>query len=207
MSTEEHPTLVREVALEVAEGDGRTIEARIVPYNERATVCDPPDYVIEEEEFAPGSVDHQIKAAHRVKVWLTTLHEEGLRGIIGHGETLEDRDDGLYASFRVHDNADGNKALHLVREGLLPAMSVEFKALKSDRSIPGLVRRLKVHLDKVSLVPVGAYKGAEVLAVRQPPPEPEPVVELPRLSPLPSDLAVSLLEQGFRIEPDPSDAA
>ena len=46
-------------------------------------------------------------------------------------------------------------------------------------------------LDAVSLVPVGAYKGAEVLALR------EPVVQLPRLAPLPDELAESLAGRGF----------
>jgi HK97 family phage prohead protease len=192
VTPEEPRTLIREVPLELAEGDGRTLEARIIPYGESATICDPPDFVVEQERFAPGAFDRQIKAAHRVKVWLSTLHEQGLRGIVGHGETLEDRDDGVYATFRIHDNPDGNKALQMVRDGLLPALSIEFKDLQSVRRA-GFVERVRGHLDAVSLVPVGAYKGAEVLSLRTPP------VVLPRLAPLPDGLAESLASRGFTL--------
>jgi hypothetical protein len=41
--TDDRQVLVREVPLEIAEGDGRTIEARIIPYGETATICDPPE--------------------------------------------------------------------------------------------------------------------------------------------------------------------
>ena len=192
---DDRQVLIREVPLELvdAEGDGRTLEARIIPYGESATICDPPDFVTKQERFAPGAFERQINAAHRVKVWLTTLHEPGLRGIVGHGESLEDRDDGVYARFRIHENADGEKAQMMVREGLLPSLSVEFIPLQSvERS--GFVERVRAHLDRVSLVPVGAYKGAEVLALREPP------LVLPRLAPLPDELAESLAGRGFTID-------
>jgi HK97 family phage prohead protease len=192
MSGDDRQVLVREVPLELAEGDGRTIEARIIPYGESATICDPPDYVTEQERFAPGAFERQINAAHRVKVWLSTMHEQGLRGIVGHGETLEDRDDGVYATFRVHENPDGDKALQLVRDGLLPSLSVEFVALQSVKR-KGFVERVRAHLDRVSLVPVGAYAGAEVLALREPP------ITFPRLAPLPDGLAESLAGRGFKL--------
>lgn len=199
-TTEERQVLVREVALEVAEGDGRTIEARIIPYGESATICDPPEYVTEQERFAPGAFDKQINAAHRVKVWLSTLHEQGLRGIVGHGETLEDREDGVYATFRVHENQDGDKALAMVRDGLLPSLSVEFLALQSVKRA-GYVERVRAHLERVSLVPVGAYKGAEVLALREPP------VTLPRIAPLADELAESLAARGFKLGEETSDVS
>lgn len=192
-TTDDRVVLVREVPLEIPEGgDGRTLEARIIPYNESATICDPPDYVTKQERFAPGAISKQINALHRVKVWLTTLHEPGLRGIVGHAETLEDRDDGVYATFRLHENADGDKAQMMVREGLLPNMSVEFIPLQSVERA-GFVERVRAHLDRVSLVPVGAYAGANVLALREPP------IELPRLAPLPDDLAESLAGRGFKL--------
>lgn len=202
----EHQTLIREAPLELsAEGDGRTIDARIIPYGVTATICDPPDYVVEQEQFAPGALASQLRAAHRVKVWLSTMHEQGLRGIVGHGETIEERDDGVYATFRVHENQDGDKALQLVRDGLLPALSVEFLDLKSLRKPGGIVERVRAHLERVSLVPVGAYAGAEVLAMRAAAIEaheqesaPEPI--MPRLGSLPESLAYDLAARGFTLQ-------
>jgi HK97 family phage prohead protease len=192
------PILVREVPLEIADGDGRTLEARIIPYGESATICDPPDYEMQQERFAPGAFDRQINAAHRVKVWLSTMHEQGLRGIVGHGEKLEDREDGVYATFRVHENPDGDKALQMVRDGLLPAMSVEFVDLQSVKRA-GFVERVRAHLERVSLVQVGAYRGAEVLALREPP------IELPRIPALADELAQSLSARGFKLGDETSD--
>lgn len=194
MSTSDERTpLVRELPLELAEGDGRTIDARIFPYNEAARVADPPDYTPYEEAFVRGCIAPQVTAAHRV--WLNFEHEDGLRGIIGHGAELEEREDGAYASFRVHDNADGNKALQLVRDGLLTAMSAEFLALKSQIR-DGVTHRIRVHLDRVSLVRRGAYPRAEVLAVRA-----EPVViDVPKLNQLPDDVLDSLGSLGLRVD-------
>lgn len=194
MTNSDRPILTREVPLELADtGDGRTIEARIVPYGVPARVADPPDFIPYDEQFARGAFNNQLTAASRVKVWLNFEHEQGLRGIVGHGVEIHDRDDGLYGSFRVHENQDGDKALQLVRDGLLTHLSMEFAALKS-RTVDGIVERLRAHLDRVSLCRVGAYQGAEVIAVREPPPS-----DVPRLEPLPSDLVAKLEKDGFKV--------
>jgi HK97 family phage prohead protease len=188
--SEEHEILRRDFPVDFAEvGDGRTIDARIVPYDVPARVADPPTYRPYEESFVRGAFERQTQAANRVKVWLNFEHEQGIRGIVGHGIALEDRDDGLYGSFRVHENPDGDKALSLVRQGLLTGLSLEFAALKS-RVKDGVTQRLRAHIDKVSLCrdANAAYQGAEVLAVRQSPevedetqaePEAQPQEEAP----------------------------
>jgi uncharacterized protein len=168
--TDQQQLLHREFVAKIdEEGDGRTIEARCVPYNMPADVADPPDWTPYREAFLPGAFAHQFRAADKVKVWLNFEHEQGLRGIVGHGSEFEDRTDGLYARFRVHRNTDGDKALQMVADGLLTGLSMEFSPLRS-RTHDGIVQRVKARLDKVSLCRVGAYAAAKVLAVRQPPP-------------------------------------
>lgn len=196
----DEPTILhREVAFAVPEGgDGRTLEARIVPYEVPATVADPPDWQPYEEMFVRGAFDPQMKAAHRVKVWLSFEHEQGLRGIIGTATEMQDREDGLYGTFRVLDNADGDKALQLARDGLATGLSVEFKPLKSLRR-NGVVERLRVHLDRVTLCRVGAYAGAEVLAMREEVIVPEPI-EIPKLAPIDDETAASLEKLGLRVD-------
>lgn len=182
--SDDREILVREIPIEMAAGgDGRTIDARIVPYGVQATVADAPTYEPYTEEFVPGAFERQTRAADRVKVWLNFEHDQGLRGIVGHGIALEERADGLYGSFRVHPGSDGDKALQMIRERILTGMSVEFASLKS-RVVGGVVQRLRAHVEKASLVMSGkeAYPGAAVLAVREAPdesddpkpPEPEP---------------------------------
>ena len=174
--------LVREVTFAV-EGDGRTIEARIVPYNTPTQVVDAPHnggtgipYV---ERWVPGAFAKQEKAAD--KVLLNFEHERGLRGVVGHGLALREAPDALYGTFRVHPGPDGDKALHMVNEGILSGLSIEAMPVKTSRSKEGFVDRIKARLDNVALVRKGAYADALVLAVREappdddpPPPEPEP---------------------------------
>lgn len=193
----EHEILTREVPLQLPDGDGRTIEARIVPYDEPAEVADPPTYVPYQEKFAAGAFDKQINAASRVKVWLNFEHQPGLQGIVGHGVQIEDRQDGLYGTFAVHDNPDGDKALRMVRDGLLTGLSMEFASLKA-RTVGGVVERLRAHLDRVSLCRIGAYAGAQVLAVREPPPP----LDDQRIPPVPDELLASLRKHGVNLGED-----
>jgi HK97 family phage prohead protease len=173
--------LTRTLAADLAAGgDGRTIEAMIVPYNQVATVADPPRFEPYQEMFLPGAFRQQVTAAGRVRVWLNFEHEQGLRGIVGHCAGLEDRPDGLHGSFRAANGPDGDKALDLVREGLLSGLSLEFIAERS-RMLNGVTQRLRARLDKVSLCRFPAYQAAQVLAVREqpeleeePPPPPSP---------------------------------
>jgi HK97 family phage prohead protease len=164
---QQQPMIVREFPMEVEVGDGRTIDARIVPYNTVARVSDD-GVTAYDEMFLPGSFERQLKAPGSVKVFLNVEHEPGFRGVIGHGRELVDREDGLHGTFKVMENADGDKALELVREGLLNGISLEAKAMRS-RTINGVVERVRTHLDKVSLCRFPAYKDAGVLAVRTEP--------------------------------------
>jgi HK97 family phage prohead protease len=160
-------TLVRTFPVEVAEGDGRTLDTRIVPYNVPATVIDPPDPVPYEEVFLPGAFARQVANPDRVKVWLNFEHEQGLRGIVGHGIALRDQPDGLYGAFRMHENTDGDKALGFVNEGIVSGLSIEFAALRSRKTGDGLVQRLRAHISRVSLCRFPAYADARVLSVRE----------------------------------------
>jgi len=159
--------ITREFPVELEPGDGRTIDARIVPYNTPTTVADKPGMPYT-EEWLPGVFERQARAVNRVKVWLNFEHDQGLRGIVGHGVSLEERPDALHGVFRVHENADGDKALQLVRDGLLTGLSLEAVPLSS-RKVGDVVQRVRAHLDKVSLCRFPAFKEAEVLAVRTAP--------------------------------------
>ena len=178
--------LVREYAVDASVvGDGRTVDLRIVPYNTPTEVRDfgGPIYT---ETWLPGAFEKQTRAANRV--WLNFEHEDGLRGVVGHGVDLVERSDALYGSFRVLNGSDGDKALDMVNEGLLPGVSLEAIPLKSRRTPEGIVERVKARLDKVSLCRFPAFAQAQVLAVREGEPEPdEPAPEPPPDGNPPSD--------------------
>ena len=78
-----------------------------------------------------------------------------------------ERDDGLYGSFKIHEDADGDKTLMLVREGILDGVSLEAQPTKSIRTAAGVIRRVKANLYNVALTRYRAYQGAVVLALRE----------------------------------------
>ncbi len=159
----------RTFAAELTPGEGRTVDVRIVPYGERIQHNDGlgglPKGVSYREEFAPGAFSHQVNAANRVLV--NVEHEEGFNGVVGHGSALSEKPDGLYGSLKMHDTPVGEKALMLVREGVLNTVSLEARMTKSIRTADGVVRRVKADLVNVALSRWGAYKNAVVLGVRE----------------------------------------
>lgn len=185
-------TFRREVSVSMAEtGDGRTLEARLVPYNEVATVDDGAGAY--QEMFLPGAFNAQMRAAHRIKAFLNFRHGQTLQDQIGHATRIEDRDDGLHGELRVLENADGDKALQLLAAGMLDRLSIEFQPVRQ-KVVGGVLQRISARLLGVALVPEGAYMGAEVLAVREAA-ETESVVEAP--PPLDDELRTRLEALGI----------
>lgn len=157
-------TLTREVAVRIADGDGRTLVSRLVPYGEVATVND--GMGAYKEMFSPGAFRAQMRAVSRIKGFLNYRHRRGFGDQIGHIANAEDRPDGLYGELRVKPGAAGDDALYFVREGILDKLSVEFEPVKHDL-VAGVVVRTAARLVGVGLVPEGAYGRAEVLAMRE----------------------------------------
>lgn len=156
---------------EITPGDGRTIDVRIVPYGERATVADGFGGVARgvpyQEEWMPGVFDHQLRAANRVLA--NVEHEHGVNGFVARGVALRSASDGFYGSFVALATPAGDTALELVREGCLGGISLEAKPLKggSVRSAAGIVQRVKAHLSGIAFCRTPAFAGAQVLAVRE----------------------------------------
>lgn len=164
----DRPILARTVELTEIATDGRNVEMLCAPFDVPAIVSDPTNPQPYEEEFARGAFDGALKAPNRVLLEFEHWHP-GLSGVIGHGSSLEARDDALYGRFRVTEHPDGDKALQLIKDGVLTAASVFFAPIRSARSATGVMRRLRVHLDRVALCREGAYPQAQVLAVRSAP--------------------------------------
>lgn len=158
-----------------ADGDGRTIEGMVIPFDVEQIVADPPTFERYTETVAPGAFRSVVQAPNRVLLDFEhygALTNDALgsmgsiAGTLGHAVSLEERPDGLYGQFRVLRGSDGDKALELAREGVLGGFSAAMKPLRSARTAVGAMRRLKVHLDRVSLCRVGAYEQARVMAIR-----------------------------------------
>lgn len=181
--------IVRAYAAELTPGDGRTADVRIVPYGERIVHNDGrggvPKGVPYTEEWVPGAFANQVKATGREReVQLKFGHRDGLADVVGHGVIFREQSDGLYGSFKFLEHDDGDKALLLVREGVITGLSLEATAKKSIRTAAGIIQRVKGHLYAVALTGVPAYDGARVLALRE-------------------EAAVAFEENLLPIQPDP----
>ena len=165
--------LVRTFAVQSQSVDGRNLTVRVVPFDEVATVADPPDFKPYQEQFVSGVFDRNEKAPNRVL--LRTDHaaldssggrKPGLAGVIGRGVNLRNVDSGYEADFRLFDNADAATAREMLSEGVYNGVSAEFMPIK-DRFENGIKTRVKAHLDSVALALAPAYSKSEILALRE----------------------------------------
>jgi len=151
-----------------ADGDGRTVMGRAVPYGEIIAIP------AGKERFFPGAFDRQIQAGRDVigQVKIHASHDGAMSGDVlspvGRTVHLEDRADGLHGAWRMYDTPRGEEALYLVKTGEVTGLSVGFKPVDggSRRAIDGTWERHAVHLDHVVLTAKPAYVGAAVTGVR-----------------------------------------
>ncbi len=175
-SVSQREVLVRTFAVESQALDGRTLTVRVVPFDETATVADPPDFRPYQEQFMPGVFERQMNAAHRVR--LRTDHagidssgarKSGLSGVVGRGLSLRESNGGVEAEFRFLNTSEADTALELVKDGGYDGVSAEFAPIKNTRTKDGVMQRVKAHLDSVALAVGPAYSKAEILALREEP--------------------------------------
>ncbi len=186
-----------------SDGDGRTLEGLVIPFDIEARVSDPPTFEPYMESISPGAFRSVVNAPNRVLLDFEhygamndALGSMGsIAGTLGHAVHLEERGDGLYGQFRVLRGPDGDKALELAREGVLGGFSAAMKPLRSARTAGGTMRRLKMHLDRVSLCRVGAYEQARVMAIRT-----EQIIDADDYAqPLDPELALRLAKVGVAL--------
>lgn len=168
--------LVRSFDVQAEMADDRTIDVRVVPFGEVATVADPPDFRPYKEQFLPRVFDRNERAANRILLRAGFGHDAlgkdgtrkpGLAGVVGHGIELMGRDDGYVARFKMHGGSEADTARELVGDGVWTGVSAEFVPLKNNRTKDGILQRVKAHLDSVLLTAIPAYSNAQVLAMRE----------------------------------------
>ncbi len=167
--------LVRTFTVDSQQVDGRTLTVRVVPFDEVATVADPPDFRPYPEQFVRGAFKAQENAAHRIRlravhdpeVLQTGKRASAMASVVGKGVSLRETDGGYEADFRFLNTPEADTALELTREGGYDGVSAEFVAIRSVRTKTGIMQRVKAHLDSVSLALQPAYSGAEILALRE----------------------------------------
>jgi hypothetical protein len=169
---------VVEAPLEV---DGRMVDVRLFSFGMVQRVHDwltDPDAEPYDEEWMPGCFDHQLNAANRIHA--NYEHMQGPASIVGHGTALRSEPDGYYATFKIHQTAQGDATLELIRDGALAGVSVEAIPVRNTKTRTGVIQRVKAHCVGMAFGRKGALPGNEILALRT---EPEVTIEeelLPR---------------------------
>jgi hypothetical protein len=140
--------------------DARTVVGRVAPYDETTYLVPDPSG----ERIARGAFGKSIRE-RETKIPLFVGHDHK-GAAIGLSVQWSDDDAGLVGSFRIKPGPAGDETLADVRGGFLPAMSVGFKPVEVRRGRDGAAVVTQAKLLEVSLVGVGAYDGAQVLATR-----------------------------------------
>jgi phage head maturation protease len=165
--------LVRTFAVQAQPGDGRTINVRVVPFNEVADVADPPDFKPYKEQFMPGAFARNEPHAHRIRLRSDHLaldenggRKSGTSGIVGTGKSLTETPSGYEGEFQFLDTEQAMTARELVLNGGYDGVSAEFLPIKS-AWVNGVKQRQVAHLDSVALATGPAYSSAAILSLRE----------------------------------------
>lgn len=167
--------------------DGNTVTGRIVPFMQPTTIVDRGERF--REQFLPNCMTAMIQWATHKRgnfgfMTLTLDHDESLRGIIGRAKSVEQRDDGAWADFRlIGDDSDRAKARDLLEESHT-GLSVMFDDIAPPRLLAGVRSRVQVFVRHVAATPFPAYTGAMVTGVREQiePPSLDDILERPALA-------------------------
>lgn len=138
----------------------REIHGRVAPYDETSYLAGDPGG----ERLARGCFAKSIRQRED-RIPLVLHHDLGRA--VGMSRSWQDGAAGLDAVFRLRRSPEGDQALEDVHDGYLPGLSVGFLPLSRHRGLDGVAEVSEGRLVEVSLVLVGAYDGAKVLATRQ----------------------------------------
>jgi HK97 family phage prohead protease len=150
-----------ELAMELREVNvgQRLVVGVVAPYDEISYLTPDPNG----ERIRRGAFARSI--AHRAgKVPLLRAHSTAMR--YGMSRTFTEEASGLVGEFVVYDGDLGDQLLEECRSGYLGAMSAGWLPLDARRGTDGVREITEAKLVEASLLGLGAYEGAGLLAVR-----------------------------------------
>lgn len=173
MSTAQMETRINQ-AFEIRDVDEKAgftlLHGRAVPYAEDADI----GWFV--EQFEPGSLAKSIKEAARDLPLL--LFHDGRTFPVGAADEWDDNKAGLDGTWRLDKSEEAQRAAQLVDDKMLTGMSIGFQPIRSQWTYvedwnpdlgPGhkdRVVRQEARLIETSLVPTGAFVGAQTKWVR-----------------------------------------
>lgn len=148
--------MITQTSLTAVDAPGRTVDLVCVPYDELSYFTQNPNG----ERVLPGA----FAGADPSGVFLFRAHDHA--NPIGRAVALWEEPDGLHGTFQIRENHDGDLALADIVDGYLPACSIGFRPVEARPGAQGETVIIRGQLKEVSLLPMGAYDGARVLALR-----------------------------------------
>jgi HK97 family phage prohead protease len=147
------------MSIRAVDTTARTVSGIVAPYDEISYLTPEP----KGERIMRGAFKRSARE-RASKVLLFREHDH--THPVGRAVSFSDSDEGLQGDFAIRSSELGDAALADIADGYLPQMSVGFKAIQSRRAADGAAEIVEAMLVEVSLVAIGAYEGARVLAVR-----------------------------------------
>lgn len=154
--------------------DGRTVEGCIVPFGQVADVAevDPKsgELVRYRERFLPGCTERvrQDAAKRGGPTWvrLNLDHDGRMDARIGFATALDERAEGVHATFRLYASDNLAKVRSMLEESHR-GLSVEFGDIVPPVVEGGVTSRRQIWIGGVACTPVPCYAGAGITALRQ----------------------------------------
>lgn len=131
----------------------RTIKGLALPYGKTASSGG------KLWSFTKGTL--QFADVSRVKLWVNHDHTQA----VGVAVELDDREDGLYPTFKVARGDAGDRVLQLAEDGVLDGFSVGLGAGPKTQLRDGVHHVLSAPLQEISLTPCPAFDDARVHSV------------------------------------------
>jgi HK97 family phage prohead protease len=138
-------------AIEAADGDRRIISGKIAPYNEVGYTSAGP--VV----FERGSIS--IPDETKIKLLMQHQSTQPVGRMVAN--SVQDKSDGIYASFKISSSTRGQDALVLAQENLVSGLSVGVDVTAS-KPMKGYLLVTAAVLKETSLVESAAFSSAAV---------------------------------------------
>lgn len=172
-----------------ADGGGRTVFGRLVPYESPTSIRDATGAYT--ETFAPGAFSKLVANPSQVGRVKLLAHHDSRTNPLGRAVELREDSTGLVGAFKISRTAAGDDALELVKDQALTGFSIGFEPVADEWNArrTEVVRR-QANLREVSLVNFPAYSDALVGGVR--------ALTVPHLSPELALRRLGVLKQGMQ---------
>jgi uncharacterized protein len=151
--------------LELEGVEGRTLHARLFSWDAISRVSD--GRAPYDEAWKRGVFSQSIKRAQRTKRGWPLMYNHAVQALpIGMVSMVHERDDGPWMTSKISRTSLGDDIVELIRDGAIPGVSINGRNIKSRRTERGVVERMEVALEEISVTPFPALVGADELVLR-----------------------------------------